>query len=477
MIRRVLAQQWSSPTSIGWEPGSYASAFRDVFVISGPLALGMTGYAISLVVDRLALAAHSKSTLAASGPAVFTAMTLITFSAGSIYFFQPRFVRAYATSAPDDFSNLAVELRGSLIFGLVAVTLLLLCFPLAAALSLHSNRPAEIATEEATYLRLMGFAGSLMVLNAIGASLFSALGKTSTVMRVSMVGHLTTAACSVTLVLGYLGLPRMGISGSAFASIIGATLAFLSYLYAVPTGLRQSLLYSTNKGSSSQWKSLLTLKRLCAAAWVGANDSVDEFGNTLILWAVGMIGVAALAANNINILLNYIIVIPLIGIGNGANVMVSRAALTQSSVTVIRSVVASIAVSLGFSWLIFGLLWVAAPSLLSTIGLQAYGDTVYTLSVDVSRLIILYAVAFSISFPVSRALQALGYQKRVARTRLWIMFGGSVPAAFLIATLSDGDPDYLGLIWVSLSAFEAIVGLRLLYLLNATLKTTWKNAE
>lgn len=475
--KRLFGSEFLPPRDIVREQGSYGSVCRDVFLVSGPLALGMSGYATALVVDRLALAAHSESTLAASGPAVFTAMTLITFFTGSIYFFQPRLVAAREKSSPDDFFSLAVELSGAFVFGLAATALLLMCFPLAAILSLLSNRPEEIAQEEAKYLRLMSIAGSLMILNAIGASLFSALGKTATVMRISLAGHLTTAACTVILVLGYLGFASLGISGSAIASIIGAAFSLLLYAYAVPSGLRSALLDLVNRPGSSREAFRLNLKHASDAVWVGANDSADELGNTLILWAIGMIGIAALAANNINILLNYISVIPLIGIGNGASIMVSRAAVTKSSVVAFRSVVMSIAISLGYSWLVFGILWIVSPSLLSTIGLRAYDEPIYSLSVDVSRLIVLYAIAFSISFPVSRSLQALGRQKTVVRTRLIIMFGGSVPAAFLIAMLSHGNPYSLYLVWISLSSFEAIIGIRLFYVFRATLKTNWRESE
>jgi multidrug resistance protein, MATE family len=55
---------------------------KELLIISIPLIGSMLSGLLMMIVDHICLSQYSKETLAASGPAIFTAMTIIMFFVG-----------------------------------------------------------------------------------------------------------------------------------------------------------------------------------------------------------------------------------------------------------------------------------------------------------------------------------------------------------------------------------------------------------
>lgn len=430
---------------------------RSVIFVSGPLMLSMSGHTLMMIADRLFLAAYSEETLAASGPAVFASMTVITFFTGLVFSRQPDMAASLVGKQKSGAFN--VEAGRTLVLALVSAVALAAVMPLVVFVSQFSGRDSEILALEASYIYLAGFFGGAMVFYTAFNCIFTALGNTALVFRVNLAGQIASLFFTYALVYGKFGFPEYGIVGSALGTLLGSLLILLVYFFCLPGPIRQSAFATVGSG-------LRRLKFLPGAVKkgvpVGAHDSADELGNTGILWAIGLLGPALLAANNFNIILNYISVMPIIGLGDGANALIAKERRCGNNFGIRSLLFLTIAAALTFSVSVAFLLRLYGADLISLLNLDRYDSEVRDTTLTVMKLILLYALAFSFSYPASRALQAIEEQSYVLKTRLFLMWMGSVPAAFLIAVSGLFEGYKLEAIWASLSTFEFIIGLVLL---------------
>ena len=424
-----------------------------VLRVSGPLMLGMSAHTMMMLVDRFSLAAYSEDTLVASGPAVFTAMIVITFFRGITH--VGRATIAEANAAHNQTAAIAEGGRLVLISLLCALGLII-TFPIIIVINQLSARPEHIQALETTYLAWAIVFGIVMIFNNVGNCLFSGLLRTKFVFSANLTGQIIGAVSTYALVFGAFGLPELGMAGSAIGTLLGSLTILLMYVHALPPGMRGTLVTAIHEARTEAYKALKS--RLRRGLPLGGEESADELGNTAILWAISLLGSAALAANNFNIILNYISIIPLIGIAHGATVLSSNAIGQCNDARIFRIVAASFFVSLCWIVLVAAGLRVFGPNFVTVLGVSDYSADIDTLTIAVSKLLWLYAIAFMLSQIGGAVLQSLNVTGFIFRTRIVLMWCGSVPTAFLIAMTRDDFMIALQHMWIALSLFEAAIG-------------------
>ncbi|WP_447002454.1 hypothetical protein ACRAKI_22315 [Saccharothrix isguenensis] len=114
---------------------------REVVKVSLPLMFRMIGDLVTMLVDRICLARYSETTLAASGPAVFTGMTIIMLATGIVGI--TRVVRgpgARQGDRPGGFDEGAI----GVMLGLFVAVVLLAATPLVVRIPELSDLPPEV---------------------------------------------------------------------------------------------------------------------------------------------------------------------------------------------------------------------------------------------------------------------------------------------------------------------------------------------
>ncbi len=428
--------------------------FGRVLTLSGPLMLAMSGHTIMMIVDRLCLAAYSEQTLIASGPAVFTAMIAISFFVGITHIGRSVIAHQFTAKGVEK----AKEVGGEI---LILATLCGIAFafsmPFLIWIAEFSSRPHEIITLERNYLWWAILFGIVMIFNSAITCFFGALGNTKLVFKATAIGQMISIIATYTLVFGKFGFPQLGMSGSAIGTLIGALSTFWVYFVYLPTKLKQSAMLTLQKAITL--KTNHVMQRFKKGLPIGAHNSADEIGNTAILWATSILGTTALAANNFNIILNYISIIPILGIANGATILSSQALGNKDHSRVINILLASIAISLVYILFVASVLQTFALEITQSFNLASYSVEIFNLSISVTHLLWIYALSFLISFICSGVLQSFDKNNFVFRTRILVMWLGSVPSAFYIATHSTTENGGLQKIWISLSLFELAIWL------------------
>ncbi|WP_093519651.1 MATE family efflux transporter [Pseudovibrio ascidiaceicola] len=427
-----------------------------VLRISGPLMLAMSGRTLMMIVDRLCLAAYSEQTLTASGPAVFMGMSAISFFSGVTQIGRSVIAEAYARSGIEEAHKMGGRLFAVSILCVLGLNLTL---PLLMNLSQFSGRSGEIIALENIYLSWAMLFGSIMILDGAASCYFGAIGNTRLIFKASIAGQLVSMPMTYVLVFGLYGFPELGMAGSAIGTVLGSLAVLVVYLTRTPQALRDAALNEAKVLITKSRRAFEVLALFKRGVPLGAHDSTDEIGNTAIIWAVSMVGATALAANNFNVILNYVGIIPVIGIANGATILSSQAIGRNQFERIPKIASASLFVAFSYVAVVTVLLQSFDREITSLFSLGNYGQDIFELSISVTSHIWYYAVAFAVSFIASGMLQSFHQNTFVFKTRILTMWFGSVPASYLIAYNWSIEEGALQLIWISLSTFELGLGL------------------
>ena len=431
----------------------YDQTVRDIVRTSGPLMLAMSGHTIMMVVDRLCLAAYSQETLAASGPAVFLTMTAVTLFIGITHLGRAVVSQVFAKGGIKAAEREAGRL---LAVGAMCAVFFALGMPILVWASTLSARPPEVVRLEQTYLLWAIPFGIVMIFNSIASCYFAAIDRSRQVLFANLVGQAVAIVMTYGLVFGAFGLPEMGMAGSAIGTLLGTLSIAATFVAGTAPISRARFARSFVENLMSDRAGIL--KRFYRGLPIGGNLSADDAGNTAIMWATSIVGISALEANNFNVILNYVGIIPILGISNGATVLASRAISERDFGRVIEITFASLGFAAVYIAVVTALILTCAQPLTTLFGIKDYGAEVYEMSISITHIIWLYALAFALSFVSSGVLQGFGLNGIVLKWRIAIMWFGSVPAAFAIALAVPPKQTAVLAIWISLSIFELLLG-------------------
>jgi MATE family multidrug resistance protein len=425
---------------------------RRVLTVSIPLMGSMIGNLIMMLVDRICLARYSSDTLAASGPAIYTAMAIIGFFAAVVGFSRSCVAQAFGRSGHGE---AAYQAAIGILVGVVFSVALLLMAPLIELIPFMSNRPPVITALESQFLYWSAFFGAVMTMNMALTSYFNGIGKTRITLVVGLIGQAVGIVMTIGLVFGKFGLPELGIRGSAIGTLFGTLAMMALYLIYMPTEVW------------AQVKKLVVargihlaevLPRIRKGFALGVTAGIGNFGNAAFIWIIAGLGAIALAANNVNLTVSYMGVIPLLGLGIGCSVLCGNALGEGDYTQIPRIILVTLAIELIYIAVISFFQIVTPDLLLNPFGLDGKPEEIRRASFATSKVLWTYSVAFAFSMTGSAVLEAFGLTRFLFVTRFVLMWVLSIPTVYLITAGHVGDPEFLPTAWVIGSTFEGAIG-------------------
>lgn len=142
-----------------------------------------------------------------------------------------------------------------------------------------------------------------------------------------IVGQVIDSVFTVGLVFGTFGMPEMGMAGAAIGTLIGTLSMLACYTVMLPREVWRELLNIFCARSEHVLSRLIFSLRRGVPS--GLSVGVDQLGNTAFIWIIAVLGPSALAANNVNLTINYLGIIPIIGLGIGCSILCATAAGKQ----------------------------------------------------------------------------------------------------------------------------------------------------
>ncbi len=285
--------------------------------------------------------------------------------------------------------------------------LLLALIPLVhRGFSLVGHDPAQVALEF-SYFRIL-MAGSLLFLaQSVLAGYFVGTGRTRVVMVASVVGIFVSVPLNWILVLGRLGVPRLGIEGAALGTLAG-TLVIVAVMAAVYLG---SPAWKRHGGAAA-WRPRgdLLVKLLRYGGPAGAESFVNVLAFNVFVLLMHSYGPAVATAVTITFNYDLVAFVPLLGVGTAVTALVGQRMGAGDLAGARRAATLGLRVSWSYAGLMVVLFVAGAPALVRVFagGFTAEETTILPLAVRLLRLAALYTLADATQVVYAGALRGAG---------------------------------------------------------------------
>jgi len=221
-----------------------------------------------------------------------------------------------------DIPNIKRVLGLSLITGCSAAFLFFLggvCFP-QQILGVFSRDP-EVIRLGGKFLRIIAFSYVITAVTFSFSFTLRSVGQVKTPMMVSVIALGINTALNYILVYGYFGMPKLGVEGSAIATVIARI---------VECGLLIGIVYKKKYVIAGKVKEFLDLTEIFVKKFfkvtlpVIANEGVWALGVSLYAIVYARMGTDVIASTNISSTIEKIVWVLFMGLGNACAVMIGN---------------------------------------------------------------------------------------------------------------------------------------------------------
>ncbi len=358
--------------------------------LAAPVVLVQIGLMLMGVVDAVMLGHLSKEALAAGALGNISTVVLLIFGGGVLAALDPLVAQAHGAGEKE---AVAAHLQRGIVLALTLALPIGLLFWNVRPLLHLADQPVVIAGDAAGYAR-----ASIWGLPAY--FLFIAFRQTMQAMSVVrptavaiVAGNLTNVVCNWLLIYGNLGLPALGVRGSALATSFSRWAMLVWFLWAARA---QIAVYW--RGFTEEAFDLARHRRLLR---IGVPIGLHQAGEILffatLALLVGRMGVVALAGHQIAINMASLSFMVPLGIGGAAATRVGNAIGRGDMPGARRAAAVCLALG-GGTMLAFALLFAAAPAALGRI---------YTRDPEVIAMVTLL-LPIAAAFQVFDGIQTVG---------------------------------------------------------------------
>jgi len=260
---------------------------------------------------------YSREALAAALPAGMLNFTFASFFMGTVSYANTFVAQYYGAGRR---RRVGRSVWQGIYFGVFAGLFMLCLIPFADRIFGWVGHAPEVREQEVVYFRIMCVMGMNLVAPAISA-FYTGRGKTMTVMWVNIVSTGVNIVLDYAWIFGHFGLPRWGIRGAAWATVIAHFLGtgILLVLMLAPRNRRE---YNTLGGWRPDFALFRRLMRFGLPN--GVQFMLEILAFSMFIMFVGRLGAVPLAATNIALNINTLAFLPMIGVGIGVSTLVGR---------------------------------------------------------------------------------------------------------------------------------------------------------
>ncbi len=289
----------------------------DIWRIALPIMGGMMSQNVLNLVDIGMVGRLGDSALAATGIGSYANYLAIAFIIGLSTGVQALAARRLGEGKEDE---TAVPLNGGLMLALILGVPMCIGFVLAApwVFSLLSSDP-EVVEQGVPYLQVRMLSMVAVGMNFSFRGYWSAVHMTGVYLRTLLIMHAVNIFLNWVLIFGNLGAPEMGVYGAGLATTISLYLGTALYFYfAVSQAWDKGFLHRLPSTHS-----LIKQFRLSLPASI--QQLLFAAGLVTLIWIIGKIGTAEVAAINILMTFHITALLPAFGISLAATTLVGNA--------------------------------------------------------------------------------------------------------------------------------------------------------
>lgn len=288
------------------------AGLREVLSMSGPIILGSLSYTLMQFVDQMMVSRLGTEALAAVGSAGVWSYVMGCLILGVIGCVSTFASQSYGRGDHAEAARYAWQgVYLSLLAGLMALAL----WPLSKPLFTSMGHSENVTQMELIFfrVRLIGYIGMAWVMAL--AAFFQGVGRPGIPMYVAIAANILNFLLNYTLIFGHWGFPRLGIAGSATATVI-ATMFQVVALQAIFMGPAMNRRFRTRSVFRFDWARMVQLLRIGSFAGITIFMDVANWA-IFTSYVVGWFGSVSLASHNAAIAFLHLGFMPALGINQG----------------------------------------------------------------------------------------------------------------------------------------------------------------
>lgn len=298
---------------------THFGSYRKILALSLPLVLSHMGVMLMQVIDGLFLTHYSRDAIAAIGPAGMSFWTLCGLFVG-IVGYAGTFVAQYVGAKRPDRVGAAVW--QAIYLAVIGGGLLMLAsWPARWFFAVVGHAPG-VQADEVIFFRILCWGGLPMLLGAGISGFFSGRSDNLPLMLCSITGLLVNALADYALIFGNWGMPRLGMAGAGWATVLGQFVNALLLLILLFRRTHRERFYTWRDRALD----VSLLWRMCLYGFPNGVRMIIE----ILVWAtftllMGRVSDDGLAATNIVWRVNGVAFFPVIGLSVAISMLVGQA--------------------------------------------------------------------------------------------------------------------------------------------------------
>ena len=406
-------------------PGSITrQLFRLAWPIIGLNVLNVLMLAVdSALCGRLP---NSEQALAAMGFAIQVIFLLMVAMLGLIVGTVALVARAYGGGDTKRLNHLLVQstMLTAIVGVVIGIAGALTAEPILRALG-ATRAVAELGAD---YLRPLMLGTPFFYLSMLYAGVLRGVGNTRIPFVCALGANVVNAVLNYGLILGNLGMPALGVTGSAIGTVIAQIVMMLSLVYVLRKGAIPNLTLPLRIAPIDRQLAI----ELYRVGWPAAVDMLVL--NAGFLTALGMLGridEVTVAAHGLGLRVQALAFVPGLGVGQATGAMVGQA-LGAGDVERAKKVAnASLVLCAGIMTAL-GVIFIIAAHPLVRIFDVVPGTPLETYSVEWMQILGLTMLPASVNIALMGLLQGSGATKLSLRINIWSTILIQVPVSYLL---------------------------------------------
>jgi putative MATE family efflux protein len=288
-----------------------------IWAIALPIMGGMMSQNILNLVDIWMVGHLGDAALAATGIGGYTNYLCIAFIIGLSAGVQALAARRLGENRH---AETAVPLNGGLILsillGVPLSILLILLVPMAFP---YLNTDPEVIAEGVPYLQIRLAAMVAIGMNFSFRGYWSAIHMTGVYLRTLLIMHAINIFLNWVLIFGNLGVPALGVKGAGLATTIALFIGTATYF-------AFAMRHARDKGFLHRIPSVQTLKQqFMLSLPASLQQMFFAAGLVALIWILGRIGTAEVAAANVLMTFHLTALLPSFGVALATTTLVGNA--------------------------------------------------------------------------------------------------------------------------------------------------------
>lgn len=443
----------------------FRSELRALLRLSLPVVTVQVGMMMMGFVDTIMVGRYQEAALAAGALGNFFSMIVLVLANGVLMALDP--LLSQAVGAGDEPSVTRNLQRGLVLSGVLSVYVGLVYLAAGPLLRLFGQEP-QLVAEASTYVSWMIPSVLPFLVFGVLRSTMQAYHKVRPVVLVILLANLANAALNAVLIRGRLGMPELGLEGSAIATLCCRWLMCLGLLLAGLPLLRPHLQAWTP--AAWDWGALRRMFKVGLPIGLQITMEFGAFGTTLLM--MGWLSQSALAGHQAAINLASMTYVVTLGVSVATGVRVGhavgRGSMPAARISTLLGLLSAVLIMVAFA-----LCFLTMPRTLAAWFTENQEVGAFAVAVSLLPIAAVFQVVDGVQVVCLGALRGLGDTKIPAAINLLGFWGLGIPSGYLLAfELGQGAQ---GLWWgltVGLTAVAILLTLRVVQQLRSEVRRT-----